>query len=50
MAQLASEVRSLTKEELVELPEDAKLLVVIPTDQALAMKVTWISPGTSFGF
>ena len=38
MAQLASEIRSLTKAEREELLQDAQLPVVIPTEHALAMK------------
>ena len=38
MAQLASEIRSLTKAECEELLQDAELPVVIPTEHALAMK------------
>lgn len=38
MTQLASEIKSLTKAEREELLLDAQLPVVIPTDQALAMK------------
>ena len=44
MRQLASEVKSLTKAEREELLGDAQLPVVIPTDQALAMKADLAIP------
>lgn len=41
VAQLASEIKSLSKSEREEILAEAKLpVVVIPTDQALAMKAT----------
>lgn len=43
-SQLASEVKSLSKEEREELLREAQLPVVIPTDHALAIKADLCLP------